>query len=162
VCHFFSAGFNFRYLARSARSVFDQLQSVDHFGGPTRAWRSLLGLRLFLQLRYKILEVGAIADRIEVRFLELVGQVLAAQAREQGLAVVALGALCHHNLRGIGLLKEFYDSAAVFARKWSHRLPVATPRVIIDRRGCVHPLGEWDQRWDEIHCIYSKLINNIT
>jgi hypothetical protein len=45
---------------------------------PRGRWRSLLELFLFLQLRYKLLEVGAIADRIEVRFLQLVGQVPAA------------------------------------------------------------------------------------
>jgi hypothetical protein len=71
----------------------------------------------------------------------LYGADICLQAREQGLAVVALGALCHHNSANIGLPKEFYDSAAVFARKWSRWLPVATPCVIIDRRGCVHPLG---------------------
>jgi len=63
------------------------------------------------------------------------------QAREQGLAVVTLGALCYHNSASIGLPEAFYDSAAVFARKRSRRLRVATPCVIIDRRGCVHPLG---------------------
>ena len=57
------------------------------------------------------------------------------QARERGLAVVALGALCHHNSRSVGLPEAFFASAEVFARKWSHRLPVATPCVIIDRGG---------------------------
>jgi hypothetical protein len=54
---------------------------------------------------------------------------------------VAIGALCHHNSRSIGLPEAFYQSAAVFARKWSHRLPVATPCVIIDRSGAVRLLG---------------------
>jgi hypothetical protein len=63
------------------------------------------------------------------------------QARERGLAVVALGALCHHNSRHIGLWDGFHESATVFARKWSHRLPVATPCVIIDRGGEVRILG---------------------
>jgi hypothetical protein len=63
------------------------------------------------------------------------------QAPERGLAAVALGALCHHNSRHIGLGEGFYESAAVFAHKWSHRLPVATPCVIIDRGGEVHLLG---------------------
>jgi hypothetical protein len=63
------------------------------------------------------------------------------QARELGLAVVAFGALRHHNSRHIGPGHGFYDSAAVFARKWSHRLPVATPCVIIDRGGEVQILG---------------------
>jgi hypothetical protein len=71
----------------------------------------------------------------------LYGADICLQAAERGLAVVALGALCHHNSRSIGLPAAFYRSAEVFARKWSHRLPVATPCVIIDRRGCVHPLG---------------------
>ena len=56
-------------------------------------------------------------------------------------AVVALGALCHHNSRSIGLPRAFFASAEVFARKWSHRLPVATPCVIIDRGMEVHVLG---------------------
>jgi hypothetical protein len=34
-----------------------------------------------------------------------------------------------------------FQSAEVFARKWRHRLPVATPCVIIDRGGAVHLLG---------------------
>jgi hypothetical protein len=63
------------------------------------------------------------------------------QARERGLAVVALSALCHHNSRSVGLPEAFFRSAEVFARKWSHRLPVATPCVIVDRGGAVHILG---------------------
>jgi hypothetical protein len=66
---------------------------------------------------------------------------LCLQAHEQGLATVAVGALCHHNSRHIGLGEGFHESAATFARKWSHRLPVATPCVIIDRDGSVHLLG---------------------
>ena len=66
---------------------------------------------------------------------------LCLQARELGLATVALGALCHHNSRHLGLGEGFHESAAVFARKWSHRLPVATPCVIIDQGGDVHILG---------------------
>jgi hypothetical protein len=71
----------------------------------------------------------------------LYGADICLQARERGLAVVAVGALCHHNSRHIGLGEGFFESAAVFARKWSHRLPVATPCVIIDRGGAVHLLG---------------------
>jgi hypothetical protein len=71
----------------------------------------------------------------------LYGADICLQARERGLAVVALGALCHHNSRHIGLGEGFHESAAVFARKWSHRLPVATPCVIIDRGGEVQILG---------------------
>jgi hypothetical protein len=71
----------------------------------------------------------------------LYGADICLQARERGLAVVALGALCHHNSRSVGLPEAFFASAEVFARKWSHRLPVATPCVIIDRCGRVDVLG---------------------
>jgi hypothetical protein len=71
----------------------------------------------------------------------LYGADICLQARERGLAVVALGALCHHNSSSVGLPEAFFHSARVFARKWSHRLPVATACVIIDRRGSVHLLG---------------------
>jgi hypothetical protein len=63
------------------------------------------------------------------------------QAAERGLAVVALGALCHHNSRSVGLPRAFFPSAAAFARKWAHRLPVATSCVVIDREGKVCLLG---------------------
>ena len=43
--------------------------------------------------------------------------------------------------RSRGLPKAFYASAATFARKWAHRLPVATSCVIIDRDGKVCLLG---------------------
>ena len=69
---------------------------------------------------------------------------LCLQAQEKGLATVALGALCKHNSRHIGLGEGFHENAAKFARKWSHRLPVATPCVIIDRGGSVHLLGNAD------------------
>jgi hypothetical protein len=71
----------------------------------------------------------------------LYGADICLQARELGLAVVALAAPCRHNSRSVGLPEAFYRSAEVFARKWSHRLPVATPCVIIDRGGLVHVLG---------------------
>jgi hypothetical protein len=71
----------------------------------------------------------------------LYGADICLQAAERGLAVVAIGALCHHNSRSIGLPAAFYRSAEVFAGKWSHRLPVATPCVIIGRGGAVHLLG---------------------
>ncbi|MFI5454313.1 MAG: methyltransferase domain-containing protein [Isosphaerales bacterium] len=71
----------------------------------------------------------------------LYGADICLQARERGLAVVALGALCLHNSRSVGLPESFFPSAAVFARKWRHRLPVATPCVVIDREGRVHVLG---------------------
>ena len=62
-------------------------------------------------------------------------------ARERGLAVVALGALCHNNSRSVGLPEAFFQSAEVFARNWSRRLPAATPCVIIDCGEAVHVLG---------------------
>jgi Glycosyltransferase like family len=71
----------------------------------------------------------------------LYGADICLQARELGLAVVALAAPCHHNSRSVGLPEAFFASAEVFARKWSHRLPVATPSVIIDRFPGVHLLG---------------------
>jgi glycosyltransferase involved in cell wall biosynthesis len=71
----------------------------------------------------------------------LYGADICLQAREQGLAVVALAAPCRPNSRSVGLPEAFYESAAIFARKWSHRLPVATPCVVIDRLGEVQLLG---------------------
>ena len=71
----------------------------------------------------------------------LYGADLCLQARERGLAVVALGALCQHNSRSVGLPEAFFQSADVFARKWKHRLPVATPCAVIDHGGKVHVLG---------------------
>jgi hypothetical protein len=66
---------------------------------------------------------------------------LCLQARECDLAVVVLGALCQHNSRNIALPESFFASAAVFARKWADRLPVATPCAIFDREGRVFLLG---------------------
>jgi hypothetical protein len=71
----------------------------------------------------------------------LYGADLCIQARERGLAVVALGALCHHNSLSLGLPQSFFASAEVFAHKWAHRLPVATPCVVFDREGGLHLLG---------------------
>ena len=71
----------------------------------------------------------------------LYGADICLQASEAGLAVVALAAQCHHNSRSVGLPEAFFASARVFARKWRHRLPVATPCAIIDRGGIVHVLG---------------------
>src|SRR5262249_30129449 len=48
----------------------------------------------------------------------LYGADLCLQARECGLAVVALGAPCRHISRGVGLPGAFFASAGVFARKW--------------------------------------------
>jgi hypothetical protein len=76
----------------------------------------------------------------------LYGADLCLQARECGLAVVALGAPCRHNSRGVGLPEAFFGSAEVFARKWAHRLPVATPCVVFDRDGGMQLLGNADSR----------------
>ena len=61
------------------------------------------------------------------------GADLCLQAHDRGLAVVVLAALCHHNSKTVELPKAFFASAAVFARKWSHQLPIATSCVLIDR-----------------------------
>ncbi len=71
----------------------------------------------------------------------LYGADLCLQARERGLAVVAIDALCQHNSRNVGLPPEFFAGAEAFARKWAHRLPVSTPCVIIDKDGQIHVLG---------------------
>jgi hypothetical protein len=71
----------------------------------------------------------------------LYGADICLQARERGLAVVAIGALCRHNSRSVGLPEAFFASAEVFGRKWAHRLPVATPCVVIDRDRRVYLLG---------------------
>ena len=71
----------------------------------------------------------------------LYGADLCLQAAVRGLAVVALEAPCHHNSRNIGLPKAFFQSAEIFAHKWQHRLPVATPCVIIDESRRVWMLG---------------------
>ncbi len=71
----------------------------------------------------------------------LYGADLCLQARERGLAVVVLDALCHHNSRSLALPEAFLASAEVFARKWAHRLPVATPCAAFDRAGQVFVLG---------------------
>jgi hypothetical protein len=71
----------------------------------------------------------------------LYGADLCLQADERGLAVVTLDAPCQHNSRNIGLPKEFFENAEVFARKWRHKLPVATACVIIDENHRVLLLG---------------------
>ena len=71
----------------------------------------------------------------------LYGADLCLQAAERGLAVVAIEAPCDHNSRSVGLQEAFFRSAEVFARKWRHRLPVATPCVVIDETGRVWVLG---------------------
>jgi Glycosyltransferase like family len=86
----------------------------------------------------------------------LYGADICLQARERGLAVVALGALCHHNSRSVGLPEAFFRSAEVFARKWSHRLPVATPCVIIGRGGAVDLPGNASARPESIAYALSR------
>ena len=71
----------------------------------------------------------------------LYGADLCLQARERGLAVVALEAPCRHNSRNRRLARVVLRSARVFARKWASRLPVATPCVLFDREGQVFVLG---------------------
>jgi Glycosyltransferase like family len=63
------------------------------------------------------------------------GADLCLQARDRGLAVVVLAVLCHHNSKTVELPTAFFASAAIFARKWSHRLPIATSCVLIDGSG---------------------------
>jgi hypothetical protein len=58
-------------------------------------------------------------------------------AREQGLAAVALDALCYHNSPHAGLPPAFFDSAQTFAAKWPRHLPLATSCVRIDQEGRV-------------------------
>jgi Glycosyltransferase like family len=82
----------------------------------------------------------------------LYGADICMQAHERGLAVVALEALCHHNSASVGLPDAFFASAEAFARKWRHRLPVATPCVIIDRQGRVQPLGNTTYEAESITC----------
>jgi hypothetical protein len=71
----------------------------------------------------------------------LYGADLCLQAAERDLAVVALEAPCDHNTRHNTLPEAFFQSAEVFAEKWKHRLPVATPCVIIDESRQVWILG---------------------
>jgi hypothetical protein len=75
----------------------------------------------------------------------LYGADLCLQAREQGRAVVAIEAPCQHNSRTAGLPATFFESAQIFGRKWSHRMPIATPCVAFDRHGQVYVLGNADE-----------------
>lgn len=57
---------------------------------------------------------------------------MACQARQAGLAAVALDAPCFHNSQlGDGLPQAFHDSAAVFRGKWAHLLPIATASDVV-------------------------------
>jgi hypothetical protein len=67
----------------------------------------------------------------------LYGADICLQAHELRLAVVAVEALCHHNSQRVGLPDEFYESASIFARKWHHRLPVATSCAVIEHNWVV-------------------------
>ena len=62
------------------------------------------------------------------------GADLCLQAREKGLAAVAVDALCFHNQRGVELPPDFESSGRAFAAKWSDRLPVKTTCAVVDRR----------------------------
>jgi hypothetical protein len=61
------------------------------------------------------------------------GADLCLTARQQGLAAVAIDAICFHNSLSVDVPAAFYQSGAVFSRKWKERLPVATACVAIDR-----------------------------
>ena len=71
----------------------------------------------------------------------LYGADLCLQARERGLAVVALEAPCRHESRHFHLPEPFLASARAFARKWQSRLPVATPCVVFAGDGRMFVLG---------------------
>jgi hypothetical protein len=74
----------------------------------------------------------------------LYGADLCLQAQKKCLAAVALGALCHHNSRNLGLNGAFFDSARAFTDKWAERLPIATPCAVFDRQGRAFLLGNAD------------------
>jgi SAM-dependent methyltransferase len=65
----------------------------------------------------------------------LYGADLCLAAREVGLAVVVVDALCFHHSQSVALAESFWASASRFKGKWSHRLPVVTPCVMIDSEG---------------------------
>jgi SAM-dependent methyltransferase len=65
----------------------------------------------------------------------LYGADICLAARQQGLAAVALDAVCFHNSLGVGLSQDFMASATVFREKWAARLPVVTPCVMIAANG---------------------------
>ncbi len=56
-------------------------------------------------------------------------------ARRQGLAAVALDAVCYHNTRTDWYPEGFAESGAVFARKWADALPLATPCIFVEADG---------------------------
>jgi SAM-dependent methyltransferase len=52
-----------------------------------------------------------------------------------GTPAVVIDALCFHNSVHVGVSPQFHESARVFTRKWSGRLPLATPSALIDIQG---------------------------
>ncbi|MHB1562052.1 MAG: glycosyltransferase, partial [Isosphaeraceae bacterium] len=76
----------------------------------------------------------------------LYGADVCLQVRERGLAVVAIEAPCWHASRSIGLPPAFFESARVFAGKWRHRLPVATPCVLFGGEGRMSVLGNAENK----------------
>jgi hypothetical protein len=63
------------------------------------------------------------------------GSDICLQARRRGQAVVAVDAPCSHNTRNNWYPEGFADSGAVFARKWSAELPLATPCILVEADG---------------------------
>jgi hypothetical protein len=120
--------------ARRIGRVFDRGRWLDE-GTPLPAPAAALDELLFVLRRDAPLEIDA-----DLGF-HLYGADLCLQAAERELAVVVIDAPCHHNSRSVGLPREFFASAEVIARKWQHRLPVATPCVIIDTEHRVSVLG---------------------
>jgi hypothetical protein len=59
---------------------------------------------------------------------------LCLQAREKGLAAVALDALCFHNQRAVELPPDFETTGGAFAAKWELRLTVSTTCAVVDQR----------------------------
>jgi SAM-dependent methyltransferase len=62
------------------------------------------------------------------------GADLSLQARDRGLATVAVEALCFHNQRGVDLPPDFRTSGGAFARKWRDQLPIRTTCAVVDQR----------------------------
>jgi hypothetical protein len=87
----------------------------------------------------------------------LYGADLCLQAREHGLPAVALGAPCRHDSRSVALPEAFFAAARVFARKWAHRLPVATPCVVFDRDGGLRLLGNADSASGSVACAGGRI-----
>jgi hypothetical protein len=67
------------------------------------------------------------------------GADLCLQARQRGLAAVAVEALCFHNQRGVELPPDFVPGGRTFARKWQGQLPVKTTCAVVDERWLAAP-----------------------